>query len=39
MLRGNDKVKLSRSELIKKIEEQQLQIADYENKLKGLEYF
>ncbi|CAG9535520.1 unnamed protein product [Cercopithifilaria johnstoni] len=36
MLRGNDKVKLSRSDLIKKIEEQQLQIIDYENKLKDL---
>ncbi|VDK68852.1 unnamed protein product [Onchocerca ochengi] len=36
MLRSNDKVKLSRSDLIKKIEEQQSQIADYENKLKDL---
>ncbi|KAL3990489.1 GRIP domain family protein [Acanthocheilonema viteae] len=36
MLRGNDKVKLNRSDLLKKIEEQQLQIDDYENKLKDL---
>ncbi|VIO89169.1 Uncharacterized protein BM_BM2215 [Brugia malayi] len=36
MLRNNDKVKLNRSNLIKKIEEQQLQITDYENKLKDL---
>ncbi|OZC08518.1 GRIP domain protein [Onchocerca flexuosa] len=36
MLRSSDKVKLNRSDLIKKIEEQQFQIADYENKLKDL---
>uniref|UniRef100_A0A915PVA6 GRIP domain-containing protein n=1 Tax=Setaria digitata TaxID=48799 RepID=A0A915PVA6_9BILA len=36
MLRGNDKLKLSRSDLTKKIEEQQVQITDYENKLKDV---
>ncbi|EJW86763.1 GRIP domain-containing protein [Wuchereria bancrofti] len=36
MLRNNDKMKLNRSDLIKKIEEQQLQITDYEKKLKDL---